>query len=63
MYTAVKMDQQQFAQPSSSGSQSNVGGHSELPPDISQMDFQTIKAASETLKVSSTEIGRKTFFE
>lgn len=51
------MDQQQQYVQSTSGTEGQggdgvVGGGSELPSDISQMDFQTIKAASDTLKVS-----------
>lgn len=57
MCSTINMDQQQQYVQSTSGTEGRggdavVGGASELPPDISQMDFQTIKAASDTLKVS-----------
>lgn len=57
MCSTINMDQQQQYVQSTSGTEGQrgdgmVGSASELPPDISQMDFQTIKAASDTLKVS-----------
>lgn len=58
MCSTINMDQQQQYVQSTSGTEGQSGGDavvgsaSELPPDISQMDFQTIKAASDTLKVS-----------
>lgn len=55
MCSTINMDQQQQYVQSTSGTDGRnavVGSASELPPDISQMDFQTIKAASDTLKVS-----------
>lgn len=51
MCSTITMDQQQFIQSSPEGTQSSAGSANELPPDISHMDFQTIKAASDTLKV------------
>lgn len=59
MCSTINMDQQQQYVQSTSGTggQSGdvvVGSARELPPDISQMDFQTIKAASDTLKVSDS---------
>lgn len=57
MCSAVAMEQQQYIQCSSSVTGSTSGapqegnGIGDLPPEISQMDFQTIKAASDTLKV------------
>lgn len=57
MCSTINMDQQQQYVQSTSGAEVQggdvvVGSASELPSDISQMDFQTIKAASDTLKVS-----------
>lgn len=61
MCSTINMDQQQQYVQSTSGTggqsgDAAVGSARELPPDISQMDFQTIKAASDTLKVSEFSI-------
>lgn len=58
MYSTIAMDQQQYIPMSSTvegstiASQSGIGAN-ELPSEISQMDFQTVKTASDTLKVIS----------
>lgn len=56
------MDQQQYIPMSSTVEGSTIApqldiGATELPAEVTQMDFQTIKSASDTLKVIFSSVG------